>query len=258
MDGHIVHMDGHDETSCTGCRLGNTGKGHVPTKKSTWKAGDAAVGFSHFGQQIDTDICLGFEASFPHGFTSMINFCDRWGHETYVYFLRTPSSHEVCSAGDALRSHISHRLVDGMIGRWVTDNGKMFIGQETRDWAEEVCRERGMETQNEPNTLPVPERNFGVLQRMMRSDLAQADAPACLWTWGAAQASRLLYFLSTRALDPPQSPYAFTTGNTAPVDLSWARVMYCDCTVTILERDRHGKLGRCSADACHLMRQTFT
>ena len=47
----------------------------------------------------------------------------------------------------------------------------MFIGQETRDWAEEVCRERGMETQNEPNTLPVPERNFGVLQRMMRSDL---------------------------------------------------------------------------------------
>ena len=226
IDGQVVHMPEHSEESCPGCRLGNTGKGHVPTKKSAWEQGDSTLGFSHFGQQMDTDICTGFEPSFPHGFTAMLNFCDRWSHETFLYFLRAASSQEVCSAGNTLQSHLSHRLVDGKIGRWVTDNGKMFIGQNTLEWAETLCRDRGFQTQNESNTLPVAERYWGVVERIMRSDLAQGDAPVCLWTWGAAQANRLLYFLATRAHNPPMSPYAFTTGNTAPADLSWARVMY--------------------------------
>ena len=84
MDGHVITIPEHDESTCKGCRLGNSGKGHVPTRKSSWREGDSSVGFSHFGQQFDTDICTGFEPSFPHGFTAMINFCDRWGHETYV------------------------------------------------------------------------------------------------------------------------------------------------------------------------------
>ena len=65
----------------------------------------------------------------------MINFCDRWGHEQFVYFLRTPSQHEVISPCEAPKSAVSHRLVDGMIGRWVTDNGKMFIGTDTNEMA---------------------------------------------------------------------------------------------------------------------------
>ena len=40
----------------------------------------------------------------------------------------------------------------------------------TQEWAEETCQTRGFETPNESNTLPVPERHWGVLQRMMRSD----------------------------------------------------------------------------------------
>ena len=58
--------------------------------------------------------------------------------------------------------------------------------------------------------------------------------------------------LSRGTVTTPQSPYAFVTGNKDPVDLSWARTMYCDCTITMPERDRDGKLGNRSADACHL------
>ena len=139
MDGAPVILDEHDPHSCKGCRLGNTGKGHAPIKHLR-DFGRSSRGFSHFGQQIDTDICTSFGASFPHNFTCMINFCDRWGHEQFVYFLRTPSQHEVISSCDALKSAVSHRLVDGMIGRWVTDNGKMFIGADTNEMANELCQ----------------------------------------------------------------------------------------------------------------------
>ena len=50
IDGQLVSMPEHNESSCKGCRLGNTGKGHVPTKKSKWQEGDSSAGFSHFGQ----------------------------------------------------------------------------------------------------------------------------------------------------------------------------------------------------------------
>ena len=93
--------------------------------KRQWKPGDSTRGFSHFGQQVDTDICTGFEASWPHGFTitcMMINFCDRYGHETWVFFPISPSSHEVKSAGLAFHSQVESRLKDGKLGRWVTDN----------------------------------------------------------------------------------------------------------------------------------------
>ena len=103
IDGHVVKLDGHDPTTCPGCRLGNTGKALVRDKKSSSSAaGDASRGFAHFGQQIDTDLCTGFAPSFPHHFRSMIDYCDRYGHEMFVYFLRgnPPDAGEVCSASN--------------------------------------------------------------------------------------------------------------------------------------------------------------
>ena len=264
MDGVPLKDVEHDESTCPGCRLGNTGRNLMKHKRTQLsKHGDATRGFNHFGQQMDSDICTGFVPSFPHGFTAMVNFIDRYGHESFLYYLKSPNSHEVSSAGHTLQESIKTRLVDGKIGRWVTDNGLQFIGDETDEMAKELCRDRGFQVPNDSDTLPVPERHWGVIQRMMRSMHAQAfgdsnlpDSPGaagqCLWPWGAAQANRLLYYLPTSALSPPQSPYEFTTGNSDPVDISWARTMYCDCTVVIADRDRNGKLGNRSADACHL------
>lgn len=91
-----------------------------------------------------------------------------------------------------------------------------------------------------------------MLERMMRSVIAHCDAPQCLWPWSAAQCNRLLYYLATSAHNPPTSPYAFATRDDSPVNLSWARTMFCDVTVTLPDRDRHGKLGSRSVDGCHL------
>ena len=258
MDGVTLRDVRHDEATCQGCRLGNTGKAIVKHARSEHKHGDATLGFDHFGQQMDSDISTGYPPSFPHHFTCMLNFIDRYGHETFLYFLRTANAHEVSSAAETLQSTIKHRLVDGKVGRWKTDNGLGFIGEETEEMAKHLCRDRGFQVPNDSDTLAVPERSFGVIQRMLRSMLAHAfakDPPGtgqCLWTWGAQQAVQLSYYLPTSALTPPQSPYEFTTGKSDPVDLSWARTMFCDCTVTIAERDRDGKLGNRSADACHL------
>ena len=243
----------HDHTSCKGCRLSNTGKkftAHI--KGGRYKPGNSTKGFEHFGQQMDSDICTGFPASFPHHFTAQVNFIDRCTKDTFLYFLRSANAHEVSSAGKHLQDAITHRLPDGKIGRWVTDNGMGFLGEETEEMGKELCRDRGFQIPNDSDTLPVPERNWGVLQRIIRANISDAEAPQCLWPWAAAQANRLLYYLPTSAHQPPQSPHSFITKSNDPVDLSWARVMFCDCTVATAIRDRDGKLGDRSADACHL------
>ena len=252
IDGVPVRAAKHDSSTCRGCRLGNTGKSLTPHRRSTATHGDSTAGFTHFGQQIDTDICSGFEPSFPHGFRYMINFCDRYTHEIFLYFLINPDAHEVASSLLRFSSSVSPRLPHGKIGRWVTDNGLCFLSEEVEEAAHALADRRGFQVPNDSDTLPVPERHWGVLQRVMRSALAHADAPRCLWPWAANQANLLLYYLPTSALKPPTSPYTFSTGNTSPVDISWAHTMFCDVTVAIPTRDRDGKLGNRSADGVHL------
>ena len=126
-----------------------------------WRS--STLRFTHFGQQIDSDICTEFEASFPHQFVAMLNFKDRWGSESWVYFLQSANSEEVTSSLAHLHSTIEHRLVDGIIGRWVTDSGKAFLSTETHELAEELTRARGMSVPYRSNTLPVAERHVGAL-----------------------------------------------------------------------------------------------
>jgi hypothetical protein len=74
MDGVLLKniTADHDETSCKGCRLGNTGKLFTKhARSSTAPHGNSTAGFTHFGQQMDSDICTSFPASFPHHFTAM-------------------------------------------------------------------------------------------------------------------------------------------------------------------------------------------
>ena len=49
------------------------------------------------------------------------------------------------------------------------------------------------------------------------------------------------------------SPYQFATGDEHAVDISWARTLFCDCTVSIPKPEiERGKTTMQSADACHL------
>ena len=260
----------HDASSCKGCRLGNSGREHNRRSRGAGRPqsthvigdsvsgpsrpGDSTKGFERFGQQIDSDICTGFAPSFPHGLTSMVNFIDRWGHQPFVMLTigNPPDAHQVASSLRSVASDMTPQLNGHYIGRWVTDNGLSFHGDDVDSAAKELSENRGFNVPNDLNAIPVAERFWGVLERMCRSDLAEADAPECLWAWGAAHNTRLLKFLPTSAHSPPMSPHQFATRDDRPVDLSWARTMYCDVTVTIPERDREGKLGYRGADGCHL------
>ena len=265
IDGvHMRDLPEHDPTTCRGCRLGNTGRSRAAPQRepsTSMVQGNSTQGFTHFGQQVESDICVGFAPSFPHMFTSMVNFVDRYQHESAIFFMLSGDSSEVCSSLENYVTTNASRLPDGKIGIWKCDNSTTFLSHETEQAAKYLVDKRKYSVQYEKNSLAVPERNWGVLERMMRSFLADAcdpsdakptGAPECLWTWAAAQANALLYYLPTNALVPPQSPYQKSTGDSSPVDLSWARTMFCDVTVTLPDRDVVGKLDLRSCDGCHL------
>ena len=92
----------------------------------------------------------------------MVNFVDRWGKETWLMFLRNETTQEVASSLLTFFESVKHRLRDGMVGRWVTDNGLQFISSDMDAVAEELTRDRGYSVPNEHNTLSVPERHWGV------------------------------------------------------------------------------------------------
>ena len=136
-------VSAHDHSSCKGCRLGNTGKQHAIARHNRKPMrGNSTTGYSHFGEQVDTDICEGFEPSFPHGFIAMINFDDRWSAEKGLYFLTAKNQQQVSSCLSSYVSDNSYRLRNGKIGRWQTDNGKMMTGEEVvRPGRVRDCRE---------------------------------------------------------------------------------------------------------------------
>ena len=80
------------------------------------------------------------------------------------------------------------------------------------------------------------------------------NIPECVWPWGANQAINLRRFLPTKGHADNISPYQFLNPNAPPVNMSWAKVMYSDCTVVCSANpnDVHSKLGQRGYDACHL------
>ena len=66
--------------------------------------------------------------SWPHGFTTMFNFCDRHSAELFLYFLVHPSSEEVVGALGEFEQRTKGRLIDGKIGMWFIDNDLAFEG----------------------------------------------------------------------------------------------------------------------------------
>ena len=212
----------------------------------------STTGYEFFGQRVDTDICTSMPTSWPHGFTAMMNMCDRHTAEFLLSFLVDRSSAELCSALEDFERRIKHRLRDGRIARWHTDNETGFDGPEVKAVAAELILLHTKSPPNAKNKNPVAERNFGTLEPGIRATLCYAHAPECLWPWAAAHIERVLYFLPSRAHEPIQSAYHFTHPGAGYADLAWAKPLFCDVTVHLAARDMKTKTGPTGADGCFL------
>ena len=249
---------------CKGCRLGcnalpqrnSTAPSHgtAPSlRRAAANREPSTYGYDFFGQQMDTDLCTSFPPSWPHRFTTMLNACDRHTAEKFVFFLIDHTSAEVASSLVSLGDRVGHRLKDGMIHKWYTDNDLGFDGPEVQNVSESLILSHNRTVANEHHN-PVAENHWRNLEGMVRRTMAHADAPACLWSWVARQMDILMYYITTKAHNPAVSSYRFSNPDAEPADLSWAHPLLCDCTVHLSDRDRQGKLSHSGADACYLGR----
>ena len=189
---------------CKGCALGGTRREHregVSARRRTPKTDSSNVTF--FGQCIYSDTCMGFEKSFPHGFTGMVNFCGAYTGDRDFYFLCRP--HDPGEVGSAVRKyHASVRphLKDDKILGWQTDNGGEFRGDMVDGvggLVEDLIREKRFSVPNVKNSNPIPERAWGVIQRalitpMPMPRLASGRGPFIK----ASSSTTTLLLLSTR------------------------------------------------------------
>ena len=154
---------------------------------------------------------------------------------------------EIDSSLQYFVSSNSHRLRDGKIGVWKTDGSGDFRGDNLSGVASSLLQKHEYSIPHEANTNPFAERDLGVSKKMELSFLHQSEnIPECVWPWGANQAINLRKFLPTKGHADNISPYQFLNPNAPPVDMSWAKVMYCDCTVVCSANpdDVHSKLGQ--------------
>ena len=228
-----------------GPRLSGVAKGSSTRSPSS-------EGYTHFGQRVDSDICVSLPRSWPHGYTSYVNFCDRATADMLLFFMIGHRADEVTSALEAFEVKTKHRLLDGKVGMWHTDGEFSFVSAAKSECAERLISEASVRVPNDKDGNPVSERGHRSVQEACVRALAFAGADACLWPWIASQFEKVRYYLNTRALLPEMSPYQKENPAELPADMSWAEPMLCDVVVHLAERDVDGKLAHRSVDGCYL------
>ena len=255
-----------EASECHGCRLGKTtapphrhstapsrGGTRVPPGTHGARA-PSSTGYTYFGQRVDSDISTTFPASWPHGFTATIDFCDRFSADVFYFFLVRRSGSEVAGAANEFIRRVKTKLPDGTVGRWHVDNDLSFNGPDVESFAAELVEQITARVPYDANTNPVAERQLGTVKMAAKAALAYAGAPEILWPWAVSQYEHVRHFISTEALSPPMSPYAFAHPDSGPADLSWAKPLFCDVTVHLPSRDSQGKLAYTGSDGCYLGR----
>ena len=246
---------------CRGCRLCAPKRPASSAVRRTLAAPPPAASarepLSFFGQLVASDCSYPFPRSFPHGFTGVINFCDKYTGDKFVYYLvHKPNSAEVADSFREFHHNNEHRLRNGKVYAFLDDNGLEYHG-DAIDGPDGIVRQLIVKRQfgiaNEDNTNPIAERCHGVFQHAVCACLAYADdAPQCLWPWAMRQSELIFRHLATTSHSPPISPRDFANPNLEPAELGWARVLFCNVTVFIPLRDKDNKISHTQADACHL------
>lgn len=222
-----------------------------PSRESTREP--STHNYTFFGQRIDTDICTSLPRSWPHGFTAILDFCDRHSAEWFAYFMVGTSAEEVEACMDELERRVKSRLRDGKIWVWHIDGDLALIRASKQQAARDLIVGLSQRIPHQSNSNPVAERLFRTLEETISRTVAYAgDAPLCLWPWIVNQAEHVAYFLTTRAHKPPMSPFRFSYPDAGPADLTWAEPLFCDVVVHLAKSDIDGKLAYRSTVGCYL------
>ena len=182
-----------------------------------------------FGDMVQSDLCGPFPVSITGGYEYILCFVDVATGHAEIYLLRSKHSSEVISYFHRYLKKWKHKLPNGTVKEWKTDNGGEFISGDLHDFCDEFAVKRSF-------TIPfcspqngVAERLWGTMQRCMRILLAASGVPISFWHYAAMQAIFLHNNLPRHSNVGHISPHEALTGNKP--DFSnirvWGCIAYC-------------------------------
>ena len=236
----------HVSRICDGCRTGGARKHPFHGIPSAHKP---AV----FGDRIHSDLCGKFPVSATGGFEYLLCFVDAATGYTEIYFLKDKSSAEVRQHFDHFVKKYKHKLPDGIVREWFTDNGGEFTSSDIGEFCDEFVTKRGFTVPYCSPQNAHAERLWGIIQRCIRIQLAHSNMPVSFWHYAARHATQLHNLLPRHSNVDHKSPHE-ALFNEKP-DFSSIRVWGCLCFCTIRnENDRDTRVSPTGVKAVHLGR----
>ena len=236
----------HLSKVCEGCKLGGARKHpfhSIPTQHRPQR----------FGDRIHSDLCGEFPVSVTGGYKYILCFVDAATGYGEIYFLQSKHSSEVKQHFEAFVKKWKHKLPDGVVREWFTDNGGEFVSSDLNDFCDEFVTKRGFTVPYCSPQNAQAERLWGILQRCIRISLAHSGMPQSFWHYAARQAMLLHNMLPRHSNPDHKSPYELVHGEQP--DFSNVRVWGCLCYCTLRnEGDRDSRVSPTGAKAVHLGR----
>ena len=214
----IPHFRKQLQPHCESCRLGGA-------RKHPFFHGDNTHRPRTFGERIHSDLCGEFPISITGNFKYILSFVDAATGFSEIYFLQSKSADEVKSYFEKFQTKWKHKLPNGHVTEWFTDNGGEFISNDLHEFCEEFAVKRGFTVPYCSPTNGQAERLWGILQRSMRIMLAHSGLPVNFWHYAAAHANMLHNLLPRHSNTNHISPYEAMEGNKP--DFSRVRVWGC-------------------------------
>ena len=182
-----------------------------------------------FGDMVQSDLCGPFPVSITGGYEYILCFVDVATGYAEIYLLRSKHSSEVISYFDRYIRKWKHKLPNGTVKEWKTDNGGEFISGDLHEFCDEFAVKRSFTVPFCSPQNGTAERLWGTLQRCMRILLAASSVPISFWHYAAMQAIFLHNNLPRHSNVGHLSPHEALTGQKP--DFSnvrvWGCVAYC-------------------------------
>ena len=160
-----------------------------------------------FGDRIHSDLCGPFPVSVTGKFEYILSFVDAATGYSEIFFLQSKHASEVKPHFERFVVKWKHKLSDGVVREWFTDNGGEFVSSEIQDFCDEFVGRRAFTVPYCSPQNAQAERLWGILQRSIRIMLAHSGMPLSFWHYAAQQAN-LLHNLLPKHSNPSHTSVA--------------------------------------------------